>query len=201
MFRYLRSAPKVLPSSVAAPRRRPSRNTNARRLFLEHLEDRALLAGLNSVIDELLAGFAPGVPPDPTEEFTYADVTVGTTAVGGGTADLELENVTLTFPDLAYDAAGNWTGNVVVKAEAGVLFPGLVDIAVEAGDDGDEFAVVGSINLSAGDDTSHLALDDIDAEQIGVPSFLDVQFTNLALNFEDFDDAVRKEMLLTLGAR
>jgi len=196
MFRYLRSAPKVLRSYFAPPERRPSRKEKfLRPLQLEHLEDRSLLAAvnLNVAIDDLLqAHFSSASPPSSSETFTFtkstdpalAEIAVGA-SVGAGIADLELENVSLTFSNLAY-VAGAWAGNVKVEAESGVLFPGLLDIPVEDGDDAGNFGVVGNINLSVGNATSRLALDDIDAEEIGIPAFLDIQFTSLALNFGDF---------------
>ena len=45
--------------------------------------------------------------------------------------------------------------------------------------------MTGNINLAAGTAAS-LNFDTIDAPQIGVPSFFRIQFTNLALNFDDF---------------
>ena len=119
MFKYLRS-PTVLRSCFATPQGRLSRKKEflrPRPLHLEHLEDRSLLAGinLNTEIDSLLQlHFLPANPPGPSETFTFtkstdpalADVTVGT-SVGGGTADLELEDVSLTFSNLAF-TSGAW---------------------------------------------------------------------------------------------
>jgi hypothetical protein len=53
------------------------------------------------------------------------------------------------------------------------------------GDDADAFAVAGVINLAPGT-AATLNLDDIDAEEIGWPAFLDIRFTELELNFTDF---------------
>jgi len=192
MFRYLRSAPNALRSCFAPPQRRPSRREKfLRPLQLERLEERSLLAGLNSVINGVLSDFSTTSPPTSAETFTFTNVTVGT-SVGGGTADLELTNVSLTFTGLQY-VSGSWKGNVAVTAPTGVLFPGLLNVAVtddgteiDEGNDADVFAVVGEIDLAVDSDKSYLALDDIDGEAIGIPSFLDVQFTSLALNFDDF---------------
>src|SRR6185503_15980315 len=89
--------------------------------------------------------------------------------------------------------SGSWTGQVGVEAEKGVLFSGLLDINLvddgqtgsDDGDDPDSFAVVGMVNLAAGT-SAELNMDDVDAEQLGFPAFLDFNFTDLALEFSNF---------------
>ena len=151
-------------------------------------------ANLNDVISELLEGFDTTNPPTGDDAiFTSFDdeipniITVGTT-IGGGYADLELQDVILTFSGLAY-VDGSWTGQVEVKATIATLFPGLLDMDVTdevSDDDTDLFAVVGLIYLAVGNPNSSLYLDDIDVDMLGWPGFLDVAITNLALDFPDF---------------
>jgi Ca2+-binding RTX toxin-like protein len=209
MFRYLRSAPKAFRSYLAPPQRRPSRKEKfLRPLQLEPLEDRALLAGLNSVIDNLLQAHFPTTDPNPAGEFTFdsttdptlvpTDISVGTT-VGGGTADLELTGVSLTFSHMEF-VSGNWTGEVAVEADSGVLFPGLFDIPIDDGDDAGSKGVAGTIDLSVGNSTSRLALDDLDAEELGWPKFLDINFSQLALTFDDFRQDDNLNSLFLKGA-
>ena len=172
------------------PITRTIRNAPRRfRLTLDTLEDRLVPASLNSTIDSILAEHFTSNPPSGQVQFDVAEATVGTT-VGGGTADLELTNVSLTFSNVDF-ASGKWAGNVAVTAQAGVLFPGLLDIPVEddgtdTGNDADLFGVVGEINLSVGNSTSQLKLDNLDAETLGWPQFLDISFNQLELNFTDF---------------
>lgn len=187
MLTHFRSASQRLRSWFASPQRRPIRREKPhKRLRVEQLEERALPSGsnLNSVIDNLLLGFSSVNLPSPSDTFTYTNATVGT-SVAGGTADLELKQVSLSFPNLTY-AGGSWTGDVVVTAQSGVLFPGLLDIAVADGTDVDAFGVVGDINLAQGNANSYLKLDPIDGSTIGIPNFLDVNFQDLRLNFTDF---------------
>ena len=172
---------------------------------------------LNSVIDGILsAKFDPTLNPNPTGTFVFTNatdpsllpnlVTVGTTLNNG--VDLQLENVTLTFSGLRF-LSGGWTGTVGVEAEQAVLFEGILDIEVTddgtdatQGDDADVLAVAGVIDLAAGSDDSFLNLDDLDAEQLGWPTFLDAGINELAFNFDDFrvDDnlnSLRLEVALT----
>src|SRR5262245_13303334 len=196
MLTYFRSASQRLRSWFASPQRRPIRtNKLYKRLRVEQLEERALPAtNLNSVIDSLLVEHFPTTDQNPPGTFTFSNSTDPTlvptviavgTSVAGGTADLEVKDVSLTFSGLAF-VSGNWTGNVVVNAQSGVLFPGLLDIAVADGNDADAFGVVGDINLAQGNANSYLKLDPIDGSTIGVPNFLDVNFQDLRLNFTDF---------------
>ena len=127
----------------------------------ESLDPALLLADgatLNEVIDALLANnFDPSVPIDPldTFEFTTTDpdvpdiISVGQNPLG---ADLELENVTLTFSLLSYNS-NRWDGLVGIEAPDATLFPdGLgIDITDDENDI-DLNAVVGTIDLSLGSD-------------------------------------------------
>jgi len=93
---------------------------------------------LNDVINALLAfKFDPNVDSDPSGSFVFptADldwpdvVTIGQT-IGGG-ADLELQDVTLTFSEMQYDFMNaRWTGEVGVTAPFAVLFPDLLSIGI-----------------------------------------------------------------------
>jgi len=150
-------------------------------------------ANLNAVINDLLANsgeFDPLDPPIGEVEFSSDDfpttipniITVGTT-IGSGYADLELQDVILTFSGLEYD--GSWTGWVSVEATSAVLFPGLLNIVV-TDSDSNGVAVFGNINLEEGNSESELYLDDLDVDMLGWPSFLDVVITNLVLEFDDF---------------
>jgi len=164
---------------------------------MEPLEDRRVLSAntLNEVIDGLLDGFDKSHPPTGSDaEFASADneipniINVGETLKGG--VDLEMENVTLQFTGLEYDTGSmSWTGQVGVEATYATLFKGLLDIAVaDDGDDPDLFAVAGVIDVAPGAPLTEdsLKLDDLDVEELGWPTFLDVTITDLALNFPNF---------------
>ena len=99
---------------------------------------------LNGLIDYILTTFN-GVPPDGelvfhsgdpipgTEETVPYSVQIGKipAALGGG-SDLQLDNITLTFPaNLDFDSSTNtWSGGVGITANQGVLLPGLLDVGV-----------------------------------------------------------------------
>jgi len=149
---------------------------------------------LNVVIDALLDGFDESNPPTGlAAEFTSIDDEIPDKITIGG-VDLELQDVTLTFSGLVYDSgSASWTGWVEVEATIATLYPGLDDIEVTDdgddtanGDDADWFAVVGLINLAVGNSESYLKLDDLEAEDIGWPSFIDIEITDLELQFPDF---------------
>lgn len=183
----------------------------------EPLEQRLLLsADLNPVINDFLGTLDKNAAQPAQIEFDYVQgdgvITIGN-SVGGTGADIALEGVTLTFSDLVYDNANaRWDGQVGVEAISATLFPDLLDVAVTDdgndttnGDDADAFAVAGVINLvdDADDGTvDRLHLDDIDAEAIGWPKFLDINFTELELNFDKFrvnndDNSLHLEVALT----
>ena len=175
----------------------------------EPLEQRLLLsADLNPVIDDFLAGAGldENAPPSAPIVHVYTGgdgvITIGD-SVGGTGYDLELTGVTLTFSNLFYDADNErWGGQVGVEATGARLFPDSLDVAVtDRNDDADNFAVVGVIDLTPGTEAT-LFLDDIDAEAIGWPKFLKIDFTDLALEFEDFrgkinDNSLHLEVQLT----
>ena len=160
----------------------------------EPLEPRLLLsADLNVVIDGFLATRNTAEQQPAVIAFDYvADdgvITIGN-SVGGDGADIALEGVTLTFSNLSYDTVnGRWNGQVGVEATSASLFPDFLDVEVNDDADADAFAVAGVINLvdDANDQTvDTLHLDDIDAEAIGWPKFLDINFTELELTFPEF---------------
>ncbi|MDH3274822.1 MAG: hypothetical protein OEM99_09825, partial [Gammaproteobacteria bacterium] len=149
---------------------------------------------LNDVIDLILATFDTSSPPVDPIVLTSADARVPTIAtVGetlGGGVDLELQNISLTFSGLSYDSTASdppgphWVGQVGVEAESAVLFAGLLNIEV-TDESADGLEVAGVINLGPGI-ASSLSLDSIDVEELGWPGFLEVEVTELRLNFEDF---------------
>ncbi len=163
--------------------------------------------GLNQVIAGVLGSLDR--QNLPTGDFVFSSagglipdiVTIGWT-LGDG-VDLSLENVTLTFAGLAFDAGADsatgswsagWSGQVGIEAQKAVLFGGLLDIGISATTDGDAYAVVGVIDLgSAG--TTTLYLDDqpnLNPDSLYVPGWLDVDVVDLALDFQNFrldDDA------------
>lgn len=109
---------------------------------------------LNDVINALLAfKFDPNVDLDPfgsfvlpTADLDWPDVVMIGQTISGG-ADLELQDVTLTFSEMHYDSTdARWTGEVGVTAPFAVLFPDLLG----------EF-VVSNVN---GDDVSYLVVGD-----------------------------------------
>ena len=173
---------------------RQMRASRLSKVRLEPLEQRVLLsADLNVVIDGFLDTLNPAVPQPAAITMDYvADdgvITIGN-SVGGVGADLALEGVRLTFGNLIYDGANaRWSGQVGVEAASASLFPGLLDIEVTDGDDSDAFAVAGVIDLvdDGNDQTADtLHLDDIDAEAMGWPSFLDINIVDLEMNFPEF---------------
>ena len=151
---------------------------------------------LNVVIDDLLAAhFDPNVDPDPLGSFVFtssAGAIPNIITIGG--MDLELQDVTLMFSGLEYDFVNaRWTGQVAVEATSATLYPGLLGIEVTDdgddtanGDDADVFAVAGIIYLAVGNSESFLKLDDLEEEDIGWPSFIDIEITDLRLKFDDF---------------
>ena len=190
-------------------RKKNARQTRSRRTptatLVEYLEDRTLLTSLNAVIDAVLdANDDAGGIFDPAGGFTTQDF-VFTTAdsnvpdeiqVGHdsstGDTDLQLSDVTLTFNAGLHFSGGVWMGQVGVEATNGVLYPGLLDILIEddgtdtsAGNDADEFAVVGAIDLEAGTPAS-FKLDELDAADIGMPEFIQVTIDELDMQFPDF---------------
>src|SRR5262245_9222908 len=178
----------TIPSWFRKPFTRPVTRTirNARsrgRLNLETLEDRVVPASLNTIINGILeARYISGGTFPATFNQHIASATVGATLQGG--SDLTVDDAELTFLGVT-GSPGHWTGEVKLEATGGVLLDGLMNIQVEDEDDHGDSAVTGIINLAEGTATS-LNFDDIDAEQIGVPSFLDVQFKTLSLNFTNF---------------
>jgi Ca2+-binding RTX toxin-like protein len=99
---------------------------------------------LNGLIDYILSTFnhvppasevvfRSGGPIPGTEEIVPLSVQIGSVpaALGDG-SDLQLDNITLTFPtNLTFHSSTNtWSGGVGVTAMQGVLFPGLLDIGV-----------------------------------------------------------------------
>ena len=173
----------------------------------EALEQRLLLsADLNPVIDNFLGTLDTGVaqPAQIVHNYVADDgvITIGN-SVGGNGSDLELTGVTLIFSNLVYDAVSqSWDGQVGVEATGASLFPDFLGVAVtDRNDDADNFAVVGVIDLTPGTEAT-LFLDDIDAETIGWPQFLKIDFTELALEFDDFrgnndDNSLHLEVQLT----
>jgi len=99
---------------------------------------------LNGLIDYVLSTFnlvpparelvfRSGEPIPGTEEIVPFSVQIGSVPVAlGDGSDLQLDNITLTFPaNLDCDSSTNtWSGGVGVTAMQGVLFPGLLDIGV-----------------------------------------------------------------------
>lgn len=181
-------------------RRKRSCRRRSRQLLVEPLENRLLLAAdfLNDVIDNLFEeygdvgeSFDPAA--GPTEQdyvFTTAhslvpaDIKVGDNSPGK--FDLQLRGVTLTFRSGLEFSSGSWTGQVRVEASSGILYPGLLDIDIS--DDGDGVAVFGVIDVAPGVPAKedYLKLDDLEAEDIGLPAFLDIEITNLELKFPNF---------------
>jgi len=118
-----------------------------RPLVLEPLEDRLLLSAdvrLNDLIDNILATFN-GVPPPSEVTYRSGETIQGTedtvpnsVQIGhvpaelGDSSDLQLDNLTLTFPtNLAFDSgAKTWSGGVGVTAIQGVLLPGRLNIGI-----------------------------------------------------------------------
>jgi len=99
---------------------------------------------LNGLIDYILSTFNhvppasevvfhSGEPIPGTEKIVPFSVQIGNVpaALGDG-SDLQLDNITLTFPtNLDFDSGTNtWSGGVGVAAMQGVLFPGLLDVGV-----------------------------------------------------------------------
>jgi len=160
-------------------------------MHFEPLEQRLLLsADLNPVVDNFLATLDPGTAQPAQIVHHYADgdgvITIGN-SVGGNGSDLALTGVKLTFANLAYDSANTrWNGQVGVEATGATLFPDFLGVAVtDRDDDADAFAVVGLLDLAPGTEATFF-LDDIDAETIGWPSFLDVNIVDLQFDFDDF---------------
>src|SRR5262249_22298071 len=151
---------------TAASRFAPTRTI----LRVETLEDRLAPASLNALIDNILATQNPSTFADFTSHVDSA--TVGTTLNGGG--DLSVSGVDLHFLNVS-GQPGAWTGNVTVSAKNGVLLDGLLNIPLVDGDDPDAYAVTGVVNLATGT-AATLSFDGIDSSQIGIPSFLVVQF-------------------------
>ena len=140
---------------------------------------------LNVVIDDLLDDFDKENPPTGEVVFTSSDGEIPNGITIGG-ADLELRDATLTFSGLVYDfATKRWTGQVAVEAAEATLYQGLLNIEV-TDDDADVLAVAGIIDLAVGSSGSYLQLDDLEAEDIGWPSFIEIEITDLKLRFADF---------------
>ena len=148
-------------------------------------------ARLNDVIDGLLNSFDKSdLPTGEDATFTSFEdeipdmITVGTTPAGG--ADLELQNLTLTFSGLSY-ASDQWSGEVLVESTSGALIPEGLDIAISDSDDNDLSAVFGTIQLAPGDNSSFLDLDSVSGADIW-PSlrWLVTEIEDLRLTFDDF---------------
>jgi Ca2+-binding RTX toxin-like protein len=142
---------------------------------------------LNVVIDTLLDTFNTASPPTGDGAiFTSSDDEIPDVITIGG-MDLHIENVTLTFSGLAF-VDDSWTGWVEVEATIAALYPGLLgEEGIEVTDgDGDGFAVAGLIYLAVDNSHSLLSLDDLEEEDIGWPSFIDLDITDLSLKFDDF---------------
>jgi Ca2+-binding RTX toxin-like protein len=161
------------------------------RMRFEPLEQRLLLsADLNPVIDDFLNTLDNTVAQAPIIAFDYIDddgvITIGKGVDDVG-ADIALRNVRLSFNDLTYDSANQrWNGQVGVEAKSAELFPDSLGIAVTDRDtDPDLFAAAGVFDLARGTPAT-LNLDDLDAEALGWPAFLDIEFTALSLDFENF---------------
>ena len=195
--------PKFRWSSVRSASRKQRRaNRRAPALNLLSLEDRLVPATdtLNHVIDNLLATHFVSSPPAQPVTYSFSGsnadplvpehVTIGTSLNGG--VHLDIEDVALTFSGVA-GGSGSWTGTVAVEGASGVLFRGVLDIAVSddgtdtsKGEDADEFGVVGTINLANNSTGSTLSLDTINGSTIGIPEFLLVDFSDLSMGFDQF---------------
>jgi Ca2+-binding RTX toxin-like protein len=153
-------------------------------LCVEALEDRLAPASLNAVIDGILAARYASDPQSFPATFNdhVASATVGSTLNGGH--DLSITGVDLGFSNVT-GQPGAWTGNVTVSATSGVLLDGLLNIPLVDGDDPDSYAVSGVVNLATGT-AATLSFDGIDSSQIGIPSFLVVQFPDIGMHFANF---------------